>query len=94
MAGTKPPRARALPVKVHSLTLTSETVAQLERLAADLGDVSGRAVSLSGAVRVLAAFASQEGYELTVNRLLPIVEAQQRRTVWGSLPAKKPPRRN
>jgi hypothetical protein len=92
MARTNPPRARTRPVKVRSVSLTSETVAQLERIAADLGDLSGRAVSLSGAVRVLAAFASQKGYNLTLNSLLPLAEAQQRKTVWGKLPLKKKPR--
>jgi hypothetical protein len=89
MARTKPSRSRKLPIKVHSLSLTAQTMTQLERLAADLGDLSGRAVSISGAVRILAAFAAQEGYVLTVNRLLPIAEKQQRQTTWGKLPAKR-----
>ena len=90
MTRTKPHRSRKLPIKVHSLSLTAQTVRQLARLATDLGDLSGRAISVSGAVRVLASFAAQEGYPLTVNRLLPIAEQQQQQTVWtsGRIPTK------
>jgi hypothetical protein len=40
---------------------------------------------VSGAVRALAAYAAQEGYDWVVNNLLPITETQQRKTVWGKL---------
>jgi hypothetical protein len=73
----------------RTLTLTDEAVRQLDRLASDLGALSGRRVSLSGAVRALAASAEREGYVWTVTKLLPIVENQQRKTVWGKLPAQR-----
>ena len=83
-------RTRKPTVKVHSLSLTTETIAQLERLARDLGNLTGRKVSLSGAVRILARHAEREGYVWTETKLLPLTDVEQRKVVWGKPPARKP----
>jgi len=71
------------PVHARSLSLTEESVAQLEALASDLSALSGKRVSRSGAVRAVAAYADLQGYTWAQRDLLPTVEQQQKRTVWG-----------
>ena len=72
-----------LPVHARSLSLTDESVAQLEALASDLSDLTGRRVSISGAVRALAAYADRQGYTWAQRDLLPLHGRQQKKTVWG-----------
>ena len=83
-------RPRKPAVTVHSLSLAAETIAQLERIASDLSDLTGRRVSLSGVVRILARHAEREGYVWTETKLLPLTDVQQHKVVWGKLPSKKP----
>jgi len=82
-------RTRKSTVSVHSLSLAAETISQLERIASDLSDLTGRKVSLSGAVRILARHAEREGYVWTETKLLPLTDVEQRKIVWGKLPAKR-----
>jgi hypothetical protein len=82
MARRKRPRQKPA-LHIRQTYLTDEAIAALEGLAADLSELSGRKVSVSGTIRALAAYASERGITWKVTKLLPIVKAQQGQIVWG-----------
>src|SRR5262245_52978813 len=64
------------PLRIRTITLSEQDEERLDRVAKDLTDYTGRAVSRSSVLRAFAGLADHKGYQWTLTELAPFVESE------------------